>query len=140
MTALDPRLLARILPIFESQKLMHHLGVEITALSEGYCDLTLGYHERWSQHDGYFHGGIIGTLADTAAGVAATTLMSEDENCLTAEYKLNFLTPASGEAIVAKSKIIKSGRSLKIAESNIYSIGNGEQKHCATALVTLIAT
>ncbi|MEP3244735.1 MAG: PaaI family thioesterase [Sneathiella sp.] len=137
---LDQTLLARLLPIFESQKFMHHLGVEITALSEGACEMTLDYRDSWSQHNGFFHGGVIGTLADNAAGAAAATLMQAGENCLTTEYKLNLLAPAKGDKIVAVSKIIKSGRSLKVAESNVYSMTGTEKKHCATALVTLVAT
>ncbi|MEP5700805.1 MAG: PaaI family thioesterase, partial [Sneathiella sp.] len=96
--------------------------------------------DSWSQHNGFFHGGVIGTLADNAAGAAAATLMQAGENCLTTEYKLNLLAPAKGDKIVAVSKIIKSGRSLKVAESNVYSMTGTEKKHCATALVTLVAT
>ena len=66
--------------------------------------------------------------------------MMEGENCLTAEYKLNLLAPAKGEKMVAEARIIKSGRSLKVAESNVYSLTGSEKKLCATALVTLVAT
>ena len=137
---LDQDLADRLMPIFESQKFMHYLGVRITGLAEGICEMTLDYHENWSQHNGFFHGGVIGTLADNAEGAAAATLMMEGENCLTAEYKLNLLAPAKGEKMVAEARIIKSGRSLKVAESNVYSLTGSEKKLCATALVTLVAT
>lgn len=136
---IDEALKKRLLPVFESQKFMHHLGVEITALEEGLCEMTLDYKEEWSQHNGFFHGGVVGTLADNSAGAAAATLMADGENCLTAEYKLNLLAPAKGEKLVAVAKILKSGRSLKVAETNVYSVQGETRKHCAVALVTLIA-
>lgn len=136
---IDEALKNRMLPVFESQKFMHHLGVEITALEEGLCELTLAYKDEWTQHNGFFHGGVIGTLADNSAGAAAATLMADGENCLTAEYKLNLLAPAKGEKLVAVAKILKSGRSLKVAEANVYSVQGETRKHCAVALVTLIA-
>lgn len=127
-----------LMALFESQKFIHHLGVEVTELSEGYCEMTLEYDERWSQQNGYFHGGVVGTLADNVAGAAAATLMEGQGNCLTSEYKINLLTPAKGERMIATGKIIKSGRSLKVAESNIYVMNGSERCHCATALVTLV--
>lgn len=127
-----------LMAIFDDQKFIHHLGVEISQLSEGYCEMTLDYDERWSQQYGYFHGGVIGTLADNVAGAAAATLMEGQGNCLTSEYKINLLTPAKGERIIATGKIIKSGRSLKVVESNVYVMNGSERHHCATALVTLI--
>ncbi|MCG8493670.1 MAG: PaaI family thioesterase [Sneathiellales bacterium] len=136
---IDSQLKQRLLPVIESQKFMHHLGVEITALQEGLCEMTLDYKEDLSQQNGFFHGGVIGTLADNAAGAAGATVMTSGENCLTAEYKLNFLSPAKGDKLVAIAKILKSGRSLKVAETNIYSVQGETRKHCAVALVTLIA-
>lgn len=127
-----------LMPIFESQKFMHHLGVEISELAEGFCEMTLDYKDSWSQQDGFFHGGVVGALADNAAGAAAATLLKTGENCLTAEYKINLLAPAKGERMIATGKIIKSGRSLKVAESNVYVVNGSERRHCATALVTLI--
>ncbi len=128
-----------LMPIFESQKFIHHLGVEIIDLDEGYCEMALDYQESWSQQNGFFHGGIVGTMADNVAGAAAATLLKQGENCLTAEYKINLLAPAKGDRIVAVGKILKSGRSLKVAESNVYVINGSERKHCATALITLVA-
>lgn len=129
-----------LMTFFDSQKFIHHLGVEISDLSEGYCEMTLDYDDRWSQQNGFFHGGVIGTLADTVAGAAAATMMAEQGNCVTSEYKINLLTPAKGERMIATGKIIKSGRSLKVVESNVYVMNGSERRHCATALVTLVTT
>ena len=139
MSQIDQDLLARLKPIIESQKFLVHLGVEITGLSVGSCEISLNYDERWSQQNGFFHGGIVGTLADNSAGLAGATTMLEGSNCLTAEYKLNLLAPANGRRLIARAQVIKSGRTLVVAESNIYSQTEAEEHHVATALVTLVA-
>ncbi len=139
MSKIDQDLYDRLKPIIESQKFLSHLGVEITELSVGYGEITLNYDERWSQQNGFFHGGVVGTLADNSAGLAGTTTMPEGSNCLTAEYKLNLLAPAKGDRLIARAKVIKSGRTLVVAESNIYSQTGTEERHVATALVTLVA-
>ena len=34
--------------LFDSQKFMCHLGVEITHLADGHCEMTLGFDEKQS--------------------------------------------------------------------------------------------
>ena len=139
MSKIDQDLYARLKPMIDSQKFLVHLGVEITELSAGFVEISLNYDERWMQQNGFFHGGVVGTLADNSAVLAGATTMPEGSTCLTAEYKLNLLAPAKGERLIARSKVIKSGRTLVVAESNIYSQTEAEERYVATALVTLIA-
>ena len=136
---IDENLKARIEPVFKSQKFMQHLGAEIIALETGKVSLSLSYDERWSQQNGYFHGGVVGALADNAAGAAAATTMPEGKGCLTAEYKLNLLAPAKGDQIVAEGRVIKSGRNLVIAETDVFVFDQGKRVHCALLLATLVA-
>jgi uncharacterized protein (TIGR00369 family) len=139
MSMIDPSILAKLQPIIDSQKFIQHLGVEIDKLVAGECEISIAYADEWSQQDGYFHVGIIGTLADNAAGLAAATTMKGDANCLTAEYKLNLLAPAKGDKLIARASVIKSGRTLVVAQTDLYSLNGSQERHVATSLVTLIA-
>ena len=136
---IDPVLMERLGPVFESQKFMHHLGVRITGLKKGWCEMSLNYDEKWSGQNGVFHGGVIGTVAESVTGISAATCQERDRRCTIAEYKLNLLAPARGERIVGEAKVIKSGRTLLVAETNIYVINDQERTHCAMALVTLVS-
>jgi len=135
---IDTELLARIEPVFKSQKFMQHLGAQIVALETGMASLELNFEDSWSQQDGFFHGGVVGALADNAAGIAAVTSMREGGGCLTAEYKLNLLAPAKGDKIVAEGRVIKSGRNLVIAETDVYVFDQEKRVHCAILLATLV--
>lgn len=124
---------------FAQQKFMEFIGARITRLDEGVCELELPYRDELTQQNKFFHAGVIGTLADTAAGYAAYSLFKPDESVLSVEYKVNLLAPAKGEMLAAKAKIIKHGRTLTVCTADVFVTNNGVTKLCATATVTLIA-
>jgi acyl-coenzyme A thioesterase PaaI-like protein len=57
---------------------------------------------------------------------------------LTVEYKLNFLAPGDGDLLISRVRVIKPGRTLIVAQSDVAVSGKGGEKHCATALVTMM--
>lgn len=70
---------------FDRQNFMHTLGAHVTAVEPGFVEIRLTYDTALCQQHGYLHGGVIGTLADNAAGYAAFSLMSERDSVLTVE-------------------------------------------------------
>ena len=133
------KLFERVLASFNKQKFMHYINAELKIVEHGFCEIHLPFNDNLTQQNEYFHAGVIGTIADTAAGYAAYTLMNADESVLSVEYKLNLLSPANGESLIVRSQVIKSGRTLIVCNSNIYAINNNIETLCSTATVTLIA-
>lgn len=129
----------RVMESFLKQEFMNLIGAELKNVTPGFCEIHLPFNNKLTQQNKYFHAGTIGTIADTAAGYAAYSLMAEEDSVLTVEYKLNLLAPAKGERIVARAKVIKSGKTLFVCSSDVYALENGMEKLCATATVTLIA-
>jgi len=125
---------------FKAQSFMQHLGAQLTDVREGYVQIEVPYDDRLLQQHGFYHGGVVATLADNACGFAGNTLMSDNEQPLSIEFKINYLNPAKGEKLVAKAKVLKNGRRIKVCEVNIYGLQDGEEKHCAVAIVSIIAT
>lgn len=113
------------------------IGAEITEIGPGFCTVRIAYREDLTQQHGFFHGGIVGMLADNAAGYAAFTLFPEDAAILTVEYKINLLAPAAGEALVAEGQVIKPGRTLTVCDTNVYAMKAGEKLLVARASATL---
>lgn len=124
---------------FGQQAFMQYIGAKITRNEPGFCDVELPYRDELTQQNKFFHAGVVGTIADTAAGYAAYSLFKEGESVLSVEYKLNLLAPAKGELLIARAKVIKSGRTLTVCSVDIVAINEGAEKLCATATVTLIA-
>ncbi len=123
---------------FARQKFMSFIAAELVKISPGYCEIRVPYDRNLSQQHGYFHAGIIGTLADNAAGYASFSLMEKDSSVLTVEFKLNLMSPGDGDELIAKAHVLKNGRTLTISRSEVFVVKNGEEKLCAAAQSTLI--
>ncbi|MBV9829803.1 MAG: PaaI family thioesterase, partial [Alphaproteobacteria bacterium] len=80
--------------------------------------------------------GPIGTLADMAAACAAATLLPEGWSISTADYTLKLLSPATGEKLVARGRVIKPGRTLSVVAADVFCVSEGDENLCATALAT----
>ena len=134
----NPEFEERVRDSFTRQTFMRHLGAELDKVAPGVVEIRLPYREELCQQHGYFHGGLIGTLADNAGGYAAFSLMAVEDSVLTAEYKINIVSPGEGDALVAVGTVVKPGRNLCVAEARVYSEVEGRRKLTATALCTLM--
>jgi uncharacterized protein (TIGR00369 family) len=121
---------------FARQAFMRTLGAELLLVEPGRTEIVLAYDEGLSQQHGYFHGGVIGTLADNAGGYAAFSLMPPDMTVLTVEYKLNIVAPGKGERLIARGQVLRPGRTLIVTRSDVFAVDGGAEKLCATALQT----
>ncbi|MBD0256370.1 MAG: PaaI family thioesterase [Cytophagales bacterium] len=119
------------------QPLLKLYGVEVGALSRGYIELTASPRDFMRRTSGIVHGGVLAALADSAGGYALAT-MEDSPFLLTVEFKINFLRVAEGEQILAIGRVLKNGRTLAVAQADLYMTDAGEKKQVATALVTLI--
>lgn len=134
----NPDYITRTHASFNRQHFMETLGAHISDLDAGYCEVQLSYAKNLTQQHGYFHGGLIGTLADNAGGYAAFTLMNATDSVLTIEYKLNIMAPANGELLVARGKVLRAGRRLTVAQTDVFSVKDGVESLCATSLGTFM--
>jgi len=118
---------------------MGYLNARLGEISPGCCEISLPYKKELSQQHGYFHAGVIGTIADNCGGYAAYSLMPPSASVLTVEYKLNLVAPGDGEQIIGRGKVLKSGRTLTICNVEVFALKQGVEKLCATALMTVMA-
>ena len=134
----DPHYKEKVQAGFAQQAFMPFIGAEVAEVQPGYCEIRLPYKPELMQQHGLFHGGVVGTLADNAGAGATGTLVAEGNTLLTVEYKLNFLSPAQGEMLIARGQVLKAGRTLTVARSDVYAVNDGVEKLCATALTTVM--
>jgi len=134
----DPGYAERVKSSFARQGIMMHLGASLYEITPGYCEIRVEFSPQLSQQHGYFHGGVIGTIADSAAGYAGYSLMPVDSSVLTVEYKLNLLSPADGDVLIARGHVVKPGRRLIITRADVSVVKNDNEKFCATLLQTLM--
>jgi uncharacterized protein (TIGR00369 family) len=139
MSMLSPEKERQVREGFASQGMLRALGAVMTEVGPGRCTLELPFSDAVSQQRGFFHGGAIGALADTAGGYAAFTLLPEGTDVLTLEYKVNFLRPGAGERLVAEAAVLRSGRTVSVVRVDVHAVSGGERKLCA-AMQQSVAT
>jgi uncharacterized protein (TIGR00369 family) len=138
-TTMDPQWERRVRESFLRQGLMQHLGAELVVLRAGECEIRAPYRRELTQQHGYFHAGVTSAIADTASGYAAFSLMPADYSVLTVEYKINLVTPAAGEVLIARARVVRSGKTLKICAADVFGVKGGAETLCATSLSTIMA-
>ncbi|MCX7991536.1 MAG: PaaI family thioesterase [Proteobacteria bacterium] len=123
--------------LFSDANFIKELGIKVKNIDAGLCETELVIEDKHRQQHNFIHAGVIATMADHTAGAAGTTLIKEKEEILTIEFKINFIRPAEGEKLRCISKVIKAGRLITVAESEVYSINGGREKLVSKAMVTL---
>ena len=113
------------------------IGARLVRIGKGEVELALTPRPDLLQFTGAVHGGVLGALADHAAGGAASTLLPPGQIAVTAEYKINFLAPAKGEEIIARAAVERAGKNLIVVGAAVYARRAAEETKCAVALVTL---
>ena len=135
---LNPAYAERVRASFGRQAFMDVIGAEIADVSPGAVEIRLPYRAELAQQHGFFHGGIVGTLADNACGYASFSLAAADASVLTVEYKLNLMAPAAGDLLIARGRVLRPGRTLVVAQADVFAVRDGREKQVATALATLM--
>ncbi|MFC4508378.1 MULTISPECIES: PaaI family thioesterase [Streptomyces] len=135
----SPEVRRRIQESFDRQGLMTHLGARLAHIGPGRVHILLPARPEVTQQHGYVHAGATSAIADSAGGYAALTLLPEDSDVLTVEYKINLLAPAAGDLVEAVGTVLKSGRTLTVCRLEAYGVhGDGERKLVANGQQTLI--
>ena len=137
--ASNPRFAEDIKQSFAQQSIMSLIGAELSVPEPGVVEITLAYRADLTQQNGYLHAGIVTTIADSACGYAAYSLMPIGAEVLSVEFKVNLLRPAQGKSFLARAKVIKPGRTLTVARADVFGIvESGDRVLVATMLATII--
>src|ERR1044071_620855 len=134
----DPQFEARVRSSFARQTLMQTIGAEMTRVAPGEIEIELAYRDDLAQQHGYLHAGVITAIVDSACGYAAMTLTRAVEDILTIEYKANFVAPATGEKMIARSRVLRAGRKVTVCAGDVFASRDGEERLVATMLATMM--
>lgn len=134
----DPDFAARVRASFECQQAMRLIGAAMPVIEPGHTEIHLPYRPEISQQHGYVHGGVVGMIADSAAGYAASTLTAAEAGVLTVEYKLNLLAPADGNLLIAEGSVLRFGRTLIVTRAEVFAVRQDRRSLCAVMQQTIM--
>jgi uncharacterized protein (TIGR00369 family) len=95
------------------------IGFLPTSIEPGKAVFALEAGPQHANPMGTLHGGILCDVADAAMGVAYASLLGDGESFTTLELKINFLRPFWTGTLIATGRVVKSGRTIGLAECDI---------------------
>jgi uncharacterized protein (TIGR00369 family) len=119
---------------FHSSRSTRTFGFRLKQIRRGRVSLEMDVARRFLQAHGRLHGGVIATLADTAAAFAAYTAVPPGSRLVTLEMKINFLEGVDSGVIAARGRVIRLGKNVAVTESDVR---DGAGRLVAKALVTI---
>jgi uncharacterized protein (TIGR00369 family) len=134
MRPLNPSFAEDVARSFAEQPIMKLIGAGLSLVEPGVVEITLPYRADLAQQRGYLHAGVVATIADSACGYAAFTLMPAGSNVLSVEFKVNLLRPAQGAEFVARAEVIKAGRTLTVVRADVFGIAKNEEKELVATM------
>ncbi len=139
MDRLNPSFAEEVERSFARQPIMNLIGAKLSLVEPGVVEITIPYRADLAQQDGYLHAGVVTTIADSACGYAAYSLMPAGSEVLSVEFKVNLLRPAQGVTFIAHAEVIKAGRTLTVVRADVFGIdGNADRELTATMQGTMI--
>ncbi len=112
------------------------LGTELLEYEPGRAVLRLPIKDELRQQYGFVHGGVLSYLADNALAFAGGSVL--EPLVFTGEFKINYLRPASGEALLAEARVVHAGRNQAVCRCDVFAVDGGEHRLCAAAQGTIV--
>ena len=103
-------------------------GFEILEIKEGYAKIHVPFKEEFIGDfiHGLWHGGIIASIADSAAGIAASTVLTDARDKLnTIDLRIDYLSGAIKEDLYAEAELLKVGKRIIKADVKLYQESKG---------------
>ena len=117
---------------------MSTIGAVLEQVEAGRVSIRLPFREDLTQQHGFLHAGVIASIADSACGYAALSLMPADAGVLSIEFKMNMLAPAKGDSIIARAEVIRPGRNIMVCRADVHVVSGGTEKLCAAMQGTMM--
>lgn len=134
----DPHFAERVQASFARQNAMSLIRASMPVIEHGRTEIHLPHWSGVEQQHGFVHGGVVGMIADSAAGYAAMTLVSPAASVLTVEYKMNLVAPADGDKLIARGKVVRPGRTLIVTQAEVFAVRGETETLCALMQQTIM--
>ena len=135
---LDAEIAERVRASFARQNAMRLIGASLELVEHGRTEIHLPHAPELEQQHGFIHGGVVGMIADSAAGYAAMSVAPAGASVLTVEYKMNLMAPAAGERLVARGAVVRPGRTLIVTQAEVFAIKGDKETLCALMQQTIM--
>jgi uncharacterized protein (TIGR00369 family) len=128
----DPR---EVRDSLHRQSFLRLLGAEATVVEPGHVVIEVPFRADLCQQNGVLHAGVVTSVADSACGYAALTLMPPGSDVLSVEFKVNLLAPGRGDLFRADARVVRPGRTLTVCQAEVTAATDGGSDDVVVALM-----
>lgn len=121
----------------DAQPFSRLLNARIVAFSTTHTELRIPITDTLRQQHGFVHGGVLSYAADNALTFAGGAALGPA--VVTSEFKINYLRPAMGQELVARSSVVHAGKSQAVCRCEVFSVSSEGEVLCAIAQGTISA-
>lgn len=125
----------RIRTAFRDVPFVHLLGIELGEMKRGAATLYLEVRDELRQNNGVVHGGVVASLADTAAAFAILTLLEADQTSTTVDLTIHYLRPLLRGRVTTQARVLRAGRRIMVITVDVF---DETKALAATALTSFI--
>ena len=129
----------RVRDSFVRQRFMATLGATLDIVRPGEVHIAFAHRDELTQQHGYLHAGVLASVADSACGYAALSLMDTEAAVLSVEFKINMLAPAVGERFRAVGRVVRPGRTITVCSAEVSAYREGATVQVAVMQATMMA-
>jgi acyl-coenzyme A thioesterase PaaI-like protein len=112
-------------------------GFELVSAEPGAVTLALAHRPDFEHAPSFFHGTVTTAIAELAASYSAMTGSQVDWTHLVLEQSIHFLGAAWGDQLVGVGRVIRPGRAISFAASDVFVERDGERHLCAKLSLTM---
>ena len=113
------------------------VGFKLIARDSGRAVVLFTPTARHVNPMGTLHGGILCDIADAAMNAAYLTTLQDGETFTTLEMKINYLKPVWRSKLRAEGWVVKAGRTIGLAECDIYDDNGSLVARATSTCMTL---
>ncbi|HVF07776.1 MAG TPA: PaaI family thioesterase [Actinomycetota bacterium] len=95
------------------------IGITVEHVRDGSVDLRLEAGPDHANLQGTVHGGVLATLADTAAGLAVRSAIPPGSRHVSVNLDVQYLAPARMGTLLATGRVVRLGRRIAFAEADV---------------------
>lgn len=118
-----------------------YLGVQVESFSRGEIILRLAPKKEYTGDPSRpaLHGGLIATLADTAAGLAVFTILKKPSTTSTIDLRVDYLRPGDiDQTLFAHSTVLRNGKRVCFTQTTLYQSSKDQPIAVSSATYSIV--
>ncbi len=92
------------------------------------------YIQAFSTPPDLFPASTVGAIGDIAAVSACLSLLPKGWATATLDFTVKMTGPARGDKLVARSRVLQSGKSISVGSADVFAVAGGKAVLCGTVL------